>query len=81
MGSFFAPEFQNLQKMFQKMQKMQFLGFKAFVFSWNMFIFAKAKATKNINNLNNVSYEEKKLFVFLSNRDIWLLCRRHAFRV
>lgn len=81
MGSFFAPEFQNLQKMFQKMQKMQFLGFKAFVFSWNMFIFAKAKATKNINNLNNVSYEEKKLFVFLSNHPIGLLCRRHAFRV
>lgn len=81
MGSFFAPEFQNLQKVFQNMQKMQFLGFKAFVFSWNMFIFAKAKATKNINNLNNVSYEEKKLFVFLSNRDIWLLCWRHAFRV
>ena len=25
------------------MQKMQFLGFKAFVFSWNKFIFAKAK--------------------------------------
>ena len=33
------------------MQKMQFLGFKAFVFSRNMFIFAKAKATKNINNI------------------------------
>jgi hypothetical protein len=80
-GSFFAPEFQNLQKVFQKMQKMQFGTFQAFVFSWNMFIFAKAKATKNINNLNNVFYEEKKLFVFLSNHPIGLLCRRHAFRM